>query len=71
MSAHWMGIVAGGVAVAAAAMTIGAQAPATGWRGAGPPPCTGPDGGIYKCAPGLRPTAVRAGRLFDSRTGRM
>jgi len=71
MRAHWMGMVAGGVAVAAAAMAIGAQTPATGWRGAGPPPCTGPDGGIYKCAPGLRPTAVRAGRLFDSRTARI
>ena len=50
------------------AATIWAQAP---WRGAGPQPCVGPDGGVYQCpaAPGI--VAVRAGRLFDSKTGQM
>jgi len=41
------------------------------WRGAGPPPCKSSDGGIYQCAPALQAKAVRAGRLFDSVTGKM
>jgi len=28
-------------------------------------------GGIYHCPPAPRATAIRAGRLFDSNTGRM
>ena len=47
---------------------LGAQAP---WRGAGPQPCAGPDGGIVKCPPAPRVVAVRAARLFDSRSGRL
>jgi imidazolonepropionase-like amidohydrolase len=45
--------------------------PGTPWRGAGPQPCFGPEGGAYQCRqdPGL--VAVRAGRLFDSRSGQM
>jgi imidazolonepropionase-like amidohydrolase len=42
------------------------------WRGVGPTPCLGkPDIGNYKCpvSPGL--TAVRAGRLFDSKSGKI
>jgi imidazolonepropionase-like amidohydrolase len=42
------------------------------WRGVGPTPCIGkPDIGNYKCpvSPGL--TAVRAGRLFDSKSGKI
>ena len=41
------------------------------WRGAGPQPCFGADGGTFQCRqpPGL--IAIRAGRLFDSKTGRM
>ena len=45
-----------------------AQAP---WRGAGPTPCTGSDGGFHQCPPALLVTTVRAGRLFDSKTGQM
>ena len=58
-------------------MTIGTalwaqvQAPPAPWRGAGPVPCVGSDGGIYKCPPAPRVTAVRAGRLFNSNTGQM
>src|SRR5262245_15256227 len=48
-----------------------AQAPPAPWRGAGSTPCIGTDGGVYKCAPPPRTIAVRAGRLFDSTTGRM
>jgi imidazolonepropionase-like amidohydrolase len=44
------------------------QAP---WRGAGPTPCAGSDGGMYKCAPAPQTVAVRAGHLFDSKTGTM
>jgi hypothetical protein len=34
-------------------------------------PCVGSDGGVFQCAPAARVIAVRAGRLFDSNTGRM
>src|SRR5947199_2536493 len=47
------------------------QAPPAPWRGAGPTPCVGSDGGIYQCAPAARTIAVRAGRLFDSKSGQM
>src|SRR5579863_2229538 len=45
-----------------------AQAP---WRGAGPTPCAGSDGGFFTCPPAPSIIAVRAGRLFDSKTGQM
>jgi imidazolonepropionase-like amidohydrolase len=47
------------------------QAPPAPWRGAGPTPCTGTDGGVYKCVPPTGPIAVKAGRLFDSKSGQM
>src|SRR5690349_2528132 len=47
------------------------QAPPAPWRGAGPTPCTGTDGGVYKCVPPPGPVAVKAGRLFDSKSGQM
>jgi len=47
------------------------QPPLAPWRGAGPTPCVGSDGGVYKCAPAPRTVAIRAGRLFDSTTGQM
>lgn len=38
----------------------------------GTPPCVGPEGGTIPCpAAATRVTAIRAGRLFDSVTGRM
>jgi imidazolonepropionase-like amidohydrolase len=44
----------------------------TAWRGVGPTPCMGPpDIGNYKCAVAPGNAAVRAGRLFDSKTGRV
>jgi len=61
----------GVIAVAAAlwAQEPRGQAP---WRGVGPQPCTGPaDFGFYKCAPPPEAVAVRAGRLFNSKTGQM
>ena len=55
------------------ATTLWAQVPAppAPWRGAGPTPCVGSDGGVYKCATAPQLVAVRAGRLFDSKTGTM
>src|SRR5713226_4271387 len=47
------------------------QPPPAPWRGAGPVPCVGVDGGVFKCPPAPRVVAVRAGRLFDSKTGQM
>jgi imidazolonepropionase-like amidohydrolase len=41
------------------------------WRGAGPTPCVGSDGGVLQCPPAPQTVAVRAGRLFDSKTGQM
>jgi imidazolonepropionase-like amidohydrolase len=56
------------------AVTLVAQGPAVPpapWRGAGATPCVGADGGIFQCPPAPRTIAVRAGRLFDSKTGQM
>src|ERR1700680_397556 len=47
------------------------QAPPAPWRGAGPTPCVGSDGGVYPCPPAAGVVAVRAGRLFDSKAGQM
>src|SRR5262247_3216037 len=47
------------------------QPPPAPWRGAGPTPCVGSDGGIFQCGPAARTIAVRAGRLFDSKSGQM
>ena len=60
-------VVGAGLAV----MALQAQTPRTDWRGAGPAPCVGPDGGIYRCPPASRVLVVRTGRLFDSRNARM
>ena len=45
------------------------QPPPAPWRGAGPTPCVGSDGGVFQCPPAPRQLAIRAGRLFDSKTG--
>src|SRR5579872_5238423 len=47
------------------------QPPPAPWRGAGTTPCVGSDGGVYKCPPAARTVAIRAGHLFDSKTGQM
>ncbi len=47
------------------------RVPPAPWRGAGAVPCVGTDGGIYQCPSAPRKFAVRAGRLFDSKNGRM
>jgi imidazolonepropionase-like amidohydrolase len=55
----------------AVVLTAQVQAPPAPWRGAGPTPCVGADGGVYKCPPAPGIVAIRAGRLFDSKTGQM
>jgi len=57
-------------------VSVRAQAPQASreraWRGVGPQPCMGPPTvGYYKCSPAPEAVAVRAGRLFDSKSGRM
>jgi imidazolonepropionase-like amidohydrolase len=59
------------VIVGAAMSSAQVQPPPAPWRGAGPTPCVGSDGGVYKCAPAPRTIAIRAGRRFDSTTGQM
>src|SRR5437773_12379048 len=49
----------------------GVQPPPAPWRGAGPTPCMGSDGGFLPCRPAPRVIAIRAGRLFNSKTGQM
>jgi len=61
------------------AALVSAQAPSTtprkpvtgSWRFIGPAPCTNLEGSFIQCPPGERAVAVRAGRLFDSVSGRM
>jgi imidazolonepropionase-like amidohydrolase len=43
--------------------------PGIPWRGAGVPACFGSDGGSMQCPPPPALIAVRAGQLFDSRSG--
>ena len=67
-------VVAGVVIAGIALLAQGPQIPRTAetpWRGAGPRPCVGPDGGIFQCSPAPRAVAVRAGRMFDSKAGQM
>ncbi len=49
----------------------GAGGPGAAWRGAGPQPCFGSDGGANKCPAPAETIAIRAGHLFDSKSGRM
>jgi imidazolonepropionase-like amidohydrolase len=57
--------------LAASAPSAQVQPPPAPWRGAGPTPCVGSDGGVFKCPAAPRAIAVRAGRLFDSKSGQM
>ncbi|MBV8729697.1 MAG: amidohydrolase family protein [Acidobacteriia bacterium] len=60
-----------GIALTATAVRAQLPKPAANWRGAGPTPCVGSDGGVVQCpaAPGI--SVIRAGHLFDSISGRM
>ena len=61
----------GASSLAAPLWAQGAGGAAPPWRGAGAPPCYGTDGGALKCAQSASSIAIRAGRLFDSKTGQM
>jgi imidazolonepropionase-like amidohydrolase len=60
-----------GILLSVTALSAQVQQPPAPWRGAGPTPCVGSDGGIYQCPPAPQVIAVRAGRLFDSKTSTM
>ncbi len=60
-----------GIVLLATTLWAQVQPPPAPWRGAGAAPCVGSDGGIHQCSPAPRVIAVRAGRLFDSKTGQM
>ena len=57
------------VAVGSIVSAQGPAAPPAPWRGAGPTPCVGADGGIFSCPPAPKTIAIRAGHLFDSKSG--
>jgi imidazolonepropionase-like amidohydrolase len=59
------------IALSSAIVRAQVQSPPAPWRGAGPTPCVGSDGGIFQCPPAARVIAIRAGRLFDSKTGQV
>jgi imidazolonepropionase-like amidohydrolase len=60
-----------GILLSTTTLCAQGQRPAAPWRGAGPTPCVGSDGGVELCAPPPRAIAVRAGRMFDSKSGQM
>jgi imidazolonepropionase-like amidohydrolase len=60
-----------GILLVSATLQAQVQPPPAPWRGAGPTPCVGSDGGIVQCPPAPHVIAIRAGRLFDSKAGRM
>jgi len=70
---RYKAILATALAVSVNAIAVWAQVqpPPAPWRGAGASPCVGSDGGVMQCPPAARTIAIRAGRLFDSKTGQM
>jgi imidazolonepropionase-like amidohydrolase len=68
---HTSALTAFGTLFLATSVCAQLAVPPAPWRGAGPTPCVGSDGGVQQCAPAARTMAIRAGRLFDSKTGRM
>jgi imidazolonepropionase-like amidohydrolase len=61
----------GTLALATTLCAQGAGGPGTPWRGAGPQPCYGPDGGVFQCPSAPQVLAVRASRLLDTKTGQI
>jgi imidazolonepropionase-like amidohydrolase len=60
-----------GILLSTTALCAQGRAPAAPWRGAGPTPCVGSDGGVELCPPTPREIAIRAGHMFESKTGQM
>jgi imidazolonepropionase-like amidohydrolase len=71
MRSKYLLLAACGVLLNTAALCAQGQRPTTPWRGAGPTPCVGSDGGVEQCPPAPHVIAVRAGRMFESKTGQM
>src|SRR5437660_1577652 len=68
--------VAIGVGAFALVAALQAQAPKKPFEGAGPTPCYEPtehggSGAAFPCPAAPHTTAIKAGRLFDSKTGKM
>ncbi|HEY6256665.1 MAG TPA: hypothetical protein VIY51_12810, partial [Xanthobacteraceae bacterium] len=61
----------GAFALASSLHAQGAGGPGAPWRGAGPQPCYGADGGVFQCAPAPHVIAVRASRLLDTKSGQI
>jgi len=59
------------ILLSATAVYAQLQPPPAPWRGAGATPCVGTDGGVFQCPPTARVVAIRAGRLFNPKTGQM
>jgi imidazolonepropionase-like amidohydrolase len=70
-SASFAAAAAACAALVSASAFAQAGGPGQPWRGAGVQPCFGADGGATQCAPPAVKLAVRAGKLFDSHTGRL
>ena len=71
---RWKSLLAASIATMSLPILIYAQAPQPApapWRGAGARPCVGPEGGTLQCPPAPQAVAIRAGRLFDSKSGQM
>jgi len=64
-------LVTSGFFLCATSLCAQGQAPSAPWRGAGPTPCVGSDGGVEQCPAAPRLIAIRAGHLFDSKNGQM
>jgi imidazolonepropionase-like amidohydrolase len=64
-------VAAFGILLSATALCAQGQHPSAPWRGAGPTPCVGSDGGVELCPPAPREIAIRAGHMFESKTGQM
>jgi imidazolonepropionase-like amidohydrolase len=71
MTACKTSLVLAAASVCTTAVWAQVQPPPAPWRGAGATPCVGSDGGIFQCPPAAQVIAIRAGRLFDSKTGQM
>src|ERR1700737_3659560 len=61
----------GTLALATTLYAQGAGGSGAPWRGAGPQPCYGPDGGAFQCPAAPQVLAVRASRLLDTKTGQI
>ena len=62
---------AGGILLSATMLCAQVKPLSTPWRGAGPVPCVGSEGGVQACPPAPRVVAIRAGHMFDSKAGKM